>query len=53
MIHLVESPVLYVLAKKVENKRWGLLKRLHLLLSPPILPTHLPADSTVCDLPVT
>lgn len=31
MIHLVESPVLYVLAKKVENKRWGLLKRLHLL----------------------
>ena len=29
-VHLVESPVLYPLAKKVENKRWGLVKRLHL-----------------------
>jgi len=29
-IHLAESPVLYPLAKKVENKRWGLLKLLHL-----------------------
>src|SRR2546422_4975414 len=29
-VHLVEWPVLYPLGKKVENKRWGLVKRLHL-----------------------